>query len=170
MLTPGGPLLIDVTLSLDGQSPSDLFAARVKQVLDAADTDHDKRSTWSELAANDDFLKAEHVTNPTTAKSRTKAWTEQYDVNRDKVIQPAEASSWLGRDSGRSVTALALRSRRSYYLSPSLGSRVWQLLDVDNDGRLTAAETPRRPNGFCCSMPTTIGSSPRRSWRRSASN
>jgi Ca2+-binding EF-hand superfamily protein len=148
ILTPGGPLLVDVTLSLDGQSPSDLFAARVKQVLEAADTDNDKRSTWAELAANEEFLKAERVMNPATVKGRTKTWTEQHDVNRDKLIQPEEASSWLGRDSGRSVTALALRSRRAYYSSPSLSSRVWQLLDVDNDGRLTAAEITAAPDRF----------------------
>jgi hypothetical protein len=148
ILTPGGPLLVDVSLSLDGQSPSDLFAARVQQVLNAADTDHDRRSTWAELAANEEFLKAERVTNPATVKGRTKTWTERYDVNRDKLIQPEEASSWLGRDSGRSVTVLALRSRRAYYSSPSLGSRVWQLLDVDNDGRLTAAEIAAAPERF----------------------
>ena len=64
VLTPGGPLLIDVTLSMDGKSHSDLFATRIQQVFDAADTDHDHQCTWSELAANEEFLKAERCSIP----------------------------------------------------------------------------------------------------------
>ena len=38
------------------------------KVLDAADTDNDKKSTWGELAANEEFLKAENALNPNYAE------------------------------------------------------------------------------------------------------
>jgi hypothetical protein len=148
ILTPGGPLLIDVTLTIDGQSPADLFAQRIEKVIKAGDTDDDKKSTWAELAANEEFLKAENALNPTSAKSRAKMWTDQYDLNRDKQIQPDEAASWLGRDAGQSVTALSLRTRRSYYPVPALGSRVWQLLDTIDDGRLSREELAAAADRF----------------------
>jgi Ca2+-binding EF-hand superfamily protein len=148
ILTPGGPLLIDVTVTMDGQSPTDLFAERIEKVLKAGDTDDDKKTTWAELAANEEFLKAENALNPTSANSRTRMWTEQHDLNRDKRIQSTEAASWLGRDAGQSVTALSLRTRRSYYPVPALGSRVWQLLDKTDDGQLSREELAVAPERF----------------------
>jgi Ca2+-binding EF-hand superfamily protein len=148
VLTAGGPLLIDVWLNMDGRPHSELFAERIQQVLDAGDANSDHKSTWRKLAANEEFLKAERATNPNTPESRAKAWIERFDLNRDKQIQASEAAAWLGRDAGRSAAALALRSRRSYHSLPALASRVWQLLDTDNNRRLSSDEISAAPDKF----------------------
>jgi hypothetical protein len=148
VLTAGGPLLVDVWLTLDGRPHAEVFAARIEQILDAGDTNGDRKSTWNELAANDEFLNAERATNPNTPDARAKAWTDRFDLNRDKQIQPDEAAAWLGRDAGRSAAALALRSRRSYRAIPALKSRVWQLLDADTNGRLSGGELDAAPEKF----------------------
>ncbi len=148
VLTAGGPLLIDVWLTMEGRPHSQVFGERTQQVLDAADTNTDHKSTWRELAANEEFLKAERATNPNYAEARAKAWTERFDLNRDKQIQPSEAAAWLGRDAGRSTAALAVRSRRMYHSIPALASRVWQLVDVDNNRRLSSDEISAAPDRF----------------------
>jgi hypothetical protein len=140
VLTPGGPLLVDARLSIDGRPHTEVFAALVGRVLDAGDTDGDGRSTWAEWAANQEFLRGDLANVPPGDDRQVKMWIERYDENRDKQIQPSEAASWLGRDAGSSVRPLALRSRRSYLPIPALNSRVWQLLDADRNGRLAGDE------------------------------
>jgi Ca2+-binding EF-hand superfamily protein len=145
VLTPGGPLLVDAWISIDGSPHSDIFAGLVQRVLKAGDTDGDGRSTWAEWAANRDFLQGD-LANVQPGDERTVSmWVERYDENRDKLIQPDEAAAWLGRDSGTSVRPLVLRSRRSYLPIPSVNSRVWQLLDADRDGRLAGNEMAAAP-------------------------
>ena len=67
-------------------------------------------------------------------------WVEQYDDNRDGHIQRGEAAAWLGRNAGRAASAFAVRSSRSYVSAPSAASRVWRLLDRDQDGLLSVGE------------------------------
>jgi Ca2+-binding EF-hand superfamily protein len=65
---------------------------------------------------------------------------EQYDRNRDGKIQSDEAATWLGRDAGMSARSFDVRGSRSYSSVPSASSRIWKLLDVDGNGRLSKAE------------------------------
>src|SRR5215212_2696603 len=58
VLTAGGPIVMDVLLTIDGRSHQDAFEEVVSQVLKAADSDKDGRSTWKELAGNKDYLTA----------------------------------------------------------------------------------------------------------------
>lgn len=148
LFTAGGPLLVDAWVTMEGRPHNQIFSERVQKVLDAADTNKDRKSTWRELATNEEFLKAERALNPNYAEGRAKAWLERYDLNRDKHIQPGEAAAWLGRDAGLSAAPLALRSRRSYHAIPALSSRVWQLIDTDNNRRLSAAEMDATPDKF----------------------
>src|SRR6185295_7260100 len=103
LFTAGGPLIVDVSLTMEGHPHGQTFGNRIQQVLDAADTNKDHKSTWRELAANEDFLKAERATNPNYADARAKTWLERFDLNRDKQIQKSEAAAWLGRDAGISA-------------------------------------------------------------------
>jgi Ca2+-binding EF-hand superfamily protein len=72
-------------------------------------------------------------------------WTERFDTNRDGQIQRDEASAWLGRDAGVSARAFGVRGSRSYVSVPSATSRIWKLLDADNDNRLSKTEIARGP-------------------------
>ena len=140
ILTPGGPLVADVTFTIDGHPQQEAFDELVNRVLAAADTDKDKSSTWKELAENKDFLKTQQGNDRPVAARQLKMWTEQYDRNRDGQIQPDEAAAWLGRDAGVKARAFSVRSSRSYFSVPSAASRVWKLLDADGDGHLSPAE------------------------------
>ncbi|HEY3395366.1 MAG TPA: hypothetical protein VGK58_21875, partial [Lacipirellulaceae bacterium] len=140
LLTPGGPLIVDFWITLDGRSHTSPFDELVTKVLEAAgETKEGGRATWEALAANEEFLKTQQPNQPSGA-SQLEMWIEQYDGNRDGQIQRSEAAAWLGRNAGRSASAFALRSSRSYVSVPSASSRVWRLLDTNRDGLLSAAE------------------------------
>jgi hypothetical protein len=140
LLTPGGPVLVDVRLSLDGQPVGAALDALIAETLAAADTDADGYSTWQELAANVDYLADRMGENEDDGPSQLDMWKERHDINRDGRLQEEEAASWLGRGAGRTVRAFALRTSRAYSPDPRNASRVWPLLDADEDGRLAGDE------------------------------
>jgi Ca2+-binding EF-hand superfamily protein len=140
ILTPGGPLLMDVKITIGGRPLNELFEKRIDEVLQAADTDHDQRSTWKELVGNEAYLKDQQQGNARNRAQEAKMWKDRYDFNHDSTIQREEAAAWLGRATGRTVRAFDVRSSRSYFSVPSASSRIWKLLDADGDGQLSAAE------------------------------
>jgi len=146
LLTPGGPLIVDVTLTIDGQPQNEAFEKLLDKVLEAADTDRDQQATWKELAANEEFLKQQPDSGSPTGARDLKMWTDQFDRNQDDRIQRDEASDWLGRAAGRKAHAFDVRSSRSYFSVPSASSRIWKLLDADSDGQLSGAELGRCAN------------------------
>jgi len=148
LLTPGGPLLMNVGLTIAGRPHTEVFAAIVQRVLDAGDTNGDGRSTWQEWKDNEEFLQGELAAVPAGNSRRVQRWIERYDENDDNQIQPQEAASWLGRNRGGSARAFAIRSRRSFLALPTIHSRVWQLLDNDQDGLLSEIEIQRAPERF----------------------
>lgn len=140
ILTPGGPLVVDVRLTIDGRPHTEVFEANVKQVLDAGDTDDDDKATWREIVENEKFVKERLGNMPLTSGRQKKTFIERYDENRDGAIQRGEVASLLGREAGASARAFAVRSSRSYLPVPRATSQVWQLLDGDRNGRLSADE------------------------------
>jgi Ca2+-binding EF-hand superfamily protein len=140
ILSPGGPITIDLLLTIDGRPHGDVFEEEVRQVLTAADTDKDGRSTWKELAANKEYLKVQGNGMPPEGARQLEMLTERFDRNGDGQIQRDEAAAWLGRDAGVSARAFDVRGSRSYVSVPSATSRIWKLLDVDNNNRLSREE------------------------------
>jgi hypothetical protein len=59
ILSPGGPIAVDLLLTIDGRPHAEVFEEVLDQVLAAADTDKDGRSTWKELAGNTAYLAKE---------------------------------------------------------------------------------------------------------------
>ncbi len=140
LLARGGPLLVDVWLTIDGQPIGEGLESLIDQVILAGDTDGDGRSTWSEWRENEEFLTSELAAIDTIRQRTLKDWVERYDENEDGRMQRGEAAAWLGRDGGRSATPLRIRSRRSYLAGGTRASRLWQILDSDGDGRLAGDE------------------------------
>ncbi len=148
VLTPGGPLIVDAWITIDGRSHTSPFDDLVTKVLEAGgETKEGGRAIWEALAANEEFLKSQQPNGPSGA-SQLKMWIEQYDENRDSHIQRGEAAAWLGRNAGRSASAFAVRSSRSYVSAPSASSRVWRLLDTDRDGLLSVKEIDSAADTF----------------------
>ena len=148
ILTLDGPLLVDVSVTLDGRPHNAVFDEQVKQVLDAADTDKDGRPTWKELATNEKYLADGQPNRPPISANQLKTLIERYDENRDGQIQPREAMSWLGRNTETSAHAFEVRSTRAYLPNPRASSRVWQLVDTDRSGGLSKEELAAAPARF----------------------
>jgi Ca2+-binding EF-hand superfamily protein len=140
ILTPGGPVLADVVFLLGGKPHSERFTQNIDEVLTAADTDKDGRSTWEELVANEEYLASSQPGGQPLGPRQLKMLIEQYDENRDGAVQSSEAASWLGRNLGAAAQALRIRSSRWYRTNPRASSRVWQLLDSNQDARLSTEE------------------------------
>lgn len=140
IFTPGGPLLMDVAMTLDGHPYNEAFDAQLAALMKAADSDGDGTATWKELMDNETFLKG-LASGPAAMNERQKRDAiKQYDLNEDGYLQKQEATAWLGRDSGRSAAAFRVRSSRAYAPDSRTHSRVWPFLDRDADGVLSAAE------------------------------
>lgn len=149
VFTLGGPLIVDVVITLDGRPHTAPFEELVRKALAAADSDRDGRPTWRELAANEEYLAAAAQPGvPPPGEQQFKALIQRYDENRDGQLQSHEAAAWLGRDVGMSLRAFGLRSSRSYRSNPRSNSRVWQLLDSNRDAYLTAEEAAAAPLKF----------------------
>ncbi len=140
VLTPGGPVILDARISLDGQPHAASLDRLVEEVLAAADSDGDGRATWTELAYNDKFLEGKLAESERRGTYLLTMWIELHDTNADSRVQAEEAASWLGRNAGRTARAFALRTSRAYSPDPRLASRVWPLVDADADGALSADE------------------------------
>lgn len=144
VLTPGGPLVVELILTVDGQPFQKPFEAIVAQMVAAADTNDDGRSTWQEWRDNSDFLSSP-IANAGQAMARQLGnWVEQYDENSDGQMQPHEAASWLGRNADRGAAAFAVRSRRSFRLAAA-ASQLWRKLDANEDRRLSSSEINAAP-------------------------
>ena len=126
LLARGGPLLVDVRLTIDGQPIGEGIESLINRVMQAGDSDGDGRSTWSEWRANAEFMQGDLVNMESREQRTIKNWIESYDENDDDQIQREEAAAWLGRDGGRSASALRVRSRRSYLAQGASQSRLWR--------------------------------------------
>lgn len=136
----GGPLILDVLLTVDGEPYDAAITALVDRVIQAGDTNGDGRATWAEWRENEEFLQGDLVNMASINARQLNNWVERYDENEDERIQRGEAAAWLGRNGGRSATSLRVRSSRSFRALGGLHSRLWQVVDADDDGQLSSNE------------------------------
>lgn len=139
ILTPGGPLLVDVLMTIDGRP----YGAALKEQIDAAlaaAKDENGAVTWSALLANAGYLQGALSRGEELTPAERRSITNQYDENDDGQVQRSEAAAWLAGDANRGGEAFGVRSSRAYVPSARTHSRVWPFLDRDGDGELSAAE------------------------------
>lgn len=142
LLMPGGPLVVDVWITIAGRPHREGFGEIVDAAWQAGDTNGDGRKTWKEWRANESYFNQLALQQPPSDR-QLEDWVETYDQNKDRRIQRHEITAWLGRDAGRSAAALTLRSSRTRSAGGATGSRLWTLLDVDSSGGLSAQELER---------------------------
>ncbi|MCO6042303.1 hypothetical protein NG895_00145 [Aeoliella sp. ICT_H6.2] len=136
LLSPGGPLVADLWITVDGRPHTEGVEQLVEAAYNAGDTNGDKRRTWKEWRANNEYF-ASSMPGVTPTSKQLDEWEETYDRNGDHRIQRGEMASWLGRDAGRSVAPLTVRSTQTRGASES---RLWELLDADASGGLSPDE------------------------------
>ncbi len=139
LLTPGGPLVMDVWISIAGRPHREAVDELIDTALAAGDTNGDGRKTWKEWRENVEFF-SQVLPDATPTRQQLDMWIETYDQNRNRHIERQEMAAWLGRDAGRSVAPLSLRSSRSRGYGSNNDSRLGDLLDVDQSGGLSLAE------------------------------
>ncbi len=139
LIAPGGPLVVDVWLSIDGRSHREGVEEIIDTALAAGDTNGDGRKTWKEWRENVEYF-SQVVPNQAPNRRQLDMWEDTYDQNGDHRIQRHEIAAWLGRDAGRSAAGLSLRSRRSRGSGRSIDSRLWDLLDLDQSVGLSHTE------------------------------
>ncbi len=140
LLTPQGPLVIEMKITLDGKPFRTLREAMVDDVLKLADTDGDGVPTWKEAQANKRLRAFRAMTFlQIVDQQRTKTPFISFDKNNDGKVDRYEARVLLASRGGG--TAFATGSAPGFFSrAPTSASLVWDLLDKDNNGALSPAE------------------------------
>jgi Ca2+-binding EF-hand superfamily protein len=144
LFAPGGPLIVDVYLTIDGRPYQAAFESLIDHVLKTADTDGDGRVMWSELTLSPQFMYGQFGNTPMTSEVERYQAIQNYDVNRDGRVDRSEVPRFLTRNMGSS-RAFTLRTSNQYRGDNQFQSLVRRLLDVDEDGRLSSDEIAAAP-------------------------
>lgn len=144
LLTQEGPLVIEIALTIDGQ-PFDAGLSRLTaEALAAGDTDGDGRATWKEVLASPKFKNGQFGNNPITADMTLKTITEQYDTNRDGLMNAAEVPKFITKNVA-GARAFSLRSSKQNQGDNVNDSPVRRWLDEDGDKTISADEIAAAP-------------------------
>lgn len=139
VFTPSGPLLLDLSVTVDGAPLEASINAFGERLIAAADGDGDGVAAWSELIDGRAFLAGPFGGGDRTGRSDRQRWRALYDDDGDGRVDRREALTWFDRDANAGRLGMALLGGRAY--TPGLvASATWRTLDSDADGRLSEAE------------------------------
>lgn len=134
VLTPGGPLVVEASIYVDGRpyavAREELAAKQVK----AADTDGDGKATWDEAAANPRFGFG-RFTYYSRNKTQLEATIKRYDLNRNGLVETVEARNLIASLGGGGAVFSVIQAA-----TPSTQPDVKKLLDTDGDGVINREE------------------------------
>lgn len=137
LLTQQGPVLVDLTLWIDGKPFRKCVDSLVDEVLELADQDADGNTTWYELTTSPDFIYGQFGNVAINTEQQRQEVVRNYDINRNDRVDRNEVPGFLSENAGSSrvftVTSMDAES------DPGT-SAVFRWLDLDNDRRLSAAE------------------------------
>src|SRR5438876_186821 len=97
LLTPGGPLVVETSITIDGQPFHEAREKLVDEVLKLA-TDKEGKSTWAQVMANSRRLpgQAQSFAND----EYRKVYLENMDVNKDGLLDRYEARRMVAQGAG----------------------------------------------------------------------
>jgi Ca2+-binding EF-hand superfamily protein len=147
LLTPGAPLVIEATMTLDGQPFRIPREKLIDEMLAAADKDQDGKVTWEEALQTPRFTFGRYqLGNPQQAEQ----YIKNFDTNNDKLVDRAEARLFVAQFGPGGDFAISTGASFSNMLVQGVGGRVYntagatvdllKLLDTDTDGALSATE------------------------------
>ncbi|MFM2096041.1 MAG: hypothetical protein RIS70_3165, partial [Planctomycetota bacterium] len=140
LLGPTGPLVVELSVTIDDQPLEAYHAKRLELLLTQFDSDGDGQTSWEELIDHPVFASgALGMERPATDKRRLDL-IEQNDLNRDKRVSGDEMSKLLSGEASSSQ-ALTLRSSNEFRDTSVRESAIRRLLDEDGDGVLQGEET-----------------------------
>src|SRR5262245_40634282 len=159
ILTPAGPLVVEASMTNDGQSFHEPREKLVDELLAAADTNKDGKSTWGEAVANSrNFFigQFQYFGN----EEQRKQYIDSLDLNKDGLVDRYEARTMIaGRAGGGDFLLSAspgygfagggggvvVTPQGQYVAAGGAGSDLRGLLDTDGDGTLSAKEIDAAP-------------------------
>jgi len=144
LLTPGGPLIVDVIITLDGDAHSSALEELVDEAYAAADTDGDGERTWEEVANSPRFMYGQFGNLPVNDDAQKRQLITMYDRNQDGLVDRGELPRFVTRNIGR-ARSFSLRSSNEFRTANRAQSPFRLLLDADHNGAITPAEMAAAP-------------------------
>jgi Ca2+-binding EF-hand superfamily protein len=144
LLTPGGPLVIDVILQLEGQNFEEALGRLADDAFKTADEDGDGKTTWEDLANNPRFRSGEFGNLVADTEEERRQLIRIYDADNDQMVDREELPRFLTRNAGGGKS-FALRSSNEYRGTNRRRSATRLLIDDDRDGAITDEELAAAP-------------------------
>ena len=132
VFAPGGPLLIELQMTIDGEPFRRARARLIDDLLEQADVDGDGKPTWVEAMINPRFAFGRFA-----GQAQQQQLAKTYDRNGNGQVEAAEVEYLLSRFSGGQGSEAFSLTRGN---SGTRGPDVLKLLDTDNDKQLSAEE------------------------------
>jgi Ca2+-binding EF-hand superfamily protein len=134
LLTPRGPLVVELAMTLDGQPFRMHREKMVDELLKSADTDGDGQATWEEALSNP-RLTYGRLGNLNQDKATLDRAIQQYDQNKNGIVDRVEARGLIAQISGGPAFIIMNQN----YGQPA-SAPVLEVLDTNKDGVLSAEE------------------------------
>jgi len=140
LLTPVGPVIVDVWILVDGRPYAAARDAYLCRLLDVASPGEASRITWSEALASGRFASMVGGAIPTSLRDAEQS-INRYDRDRDGHVDWDEAGRYVDRvaDSG-SLFELEARAADLGSSESAWRGGLFSRLDRDGDGRLSEFE------------------------------
>jgi len=138
LFTPQGPLVVQLSIKIDDQPQRALAERLLRALVTLGGATSEREAKWGDLLAHPVIAQGQWGNAPLASDKDREEAIEQFDANRDDLVQPGELAALLMRNPS---------SGKAFSVQTELGTGegvqdvpVFALLDVDRDGRLTAAE------------------------------
>lgn len=139
LMAQGGPIVVEATLSIDGNPLRDAMAHLVDSLLADADTNGDGTPTWDEVLNSPDFKSGRYGNVEANSESEGSRMVRLYDANKNGVVDRGEVPRFLTRNAGGS-RSFALTSSNEYRGYNQFDAPTFRLIDQGQDGRLDPDE------------------------------
>ncbi len=136
---PGGPLLLDVVLLIEGKPYAQAMEALVDLALERGDTDKDGTTHWEEITSSPLFTYGQMGNVAINNEQERQEAIRLYDTDRDGVADREEMPRFVTRNAG-GARGFSFRGSNRHHGRNRFESPLRQLLDKDEDGQLSLAE------------------------------
>ena len=142
VLTPGGPLVVELTITIDGESFRWPRERLIDDLLQQADADGDGSPTWDEALLNPRFCLGQFAP-PVLKPAMAEKLARKYDRNGNGLVDEDELRAFLGPQPAGDPFLV-----NRVGLLPRTAPDLRLVLDVDGDGALSAEEIEVAPENL----------------------
>jgi Ca2+-binding EF-hand superfamily protein len=144
VLTPGGPVVVDLMITLQGAGYETALQRLVEEAFKVANEGSDGPATWKKAVENPKFRSGQFGNLIAENEEQREQLVNLYDADRDGLVDREELPRFLTRNSGGG-RSFSLRTSNEYRSSNRARSPTRLLLDADRDGAITVEEMGDAP-------------------------